>query len=249
MSLMDEFKEERDTMKQASFKKKLEYFWDYYKWHTFGVLFVLIAISMFIYTSSKSTETVFYAMFFNTDLTETFNEEMGKEFLAYAGIEDKKQVALVDTSYYLSSDSSEAGVGSALQKISIFTSTNQLDVLGGPLDSINVCMYDGYLYDLRMILTEEQQEVYEPYFLYSDAAILEKKQEAAKNSEIFEFTYPDPTKPENMEEPVPVAIDVSNCKKMHLIYPEITEQMAVGISTGTIQQENVRLFIDYLFEE
>ena len=71
MSLMDEFKAERESIKQASLKKKLEYFWDYYKWHTIGAFFVLIAIGMFMYTASKSTETIFYAIFFNTDLSKT----------------------------------------------------------------------------------------------------------------------------------------------------------------------------------
>ena len=33
MPLMDEFKEERASIKNAPFKKKLRYFWDYYKWH------------------------------------------------------------------------------------------------------------------------------------------------------------------------------------------------------------------------
>lgn len=249
MSLMDEFKAERESIKQASLKKKLEYFWDYYKWHTIGAFFVLIAIGMFMYTASKSTETIFYAIFFNTDLSDSYNEEMSTAFLDYVDIEDEKQTAIIDTGFYLSADYYESGVQSAHQKLSIFTSTNQLDILGGPMESINVCMYDSYLCDLRTILTEEQLEKYEPYFLYSDAAILEAKQEAAKNSETFKFAYPDPAKPEIMENPIPVAIDVSNCEKLQMIYPQITEQMAVGISVGTIQQENARCFIDYLFEE
>lgn len=249
MPLMDEFKNERDSVKNASFKKKLEYFWDYYKWHTMGAVLVLFIIGIFIHTASKSTETILYAMFFNTDLTEIFNEEMGNDFLTYAGAEDEKQIALIDTSYYLSSDYSEAGVQAAYQKLSIFTSTNQLDILGGPIDSINVCMYDAYLCDLQTVLTEEQLKTYEPYLLYSDEALLKEKQAAEQNSEVFEFEYPDPAKPKEMEAPVPVAIDVSSCKKMQMLYPDHTGQMAVGISIGTIQEDNAGLFIDYLFEE
>ena len=32
MALMDEFKEERESIKNKSFKEKLDYFWCYYKW-------------------------------------------------------------------------------------------------------------------------------------------------------------------------------------------------------------------------
>ena len=249
MSLMDEFKEERDSIKHAPFKKKLEYFLDYYKWHTMGALFILFAIGIFIFTASKSTETVLYAMFFNTDREEVFDEEMGNDFLAYAGIEDDRQEALIDTSYRLSSDSSQSGVETTYQKLSIFTETSQLDVLGGSMECINICMYNAYLRDLRTILTEAQLEKYEPYFLYADEALLTARQEAAKNSEEYELIYPDPAKPEEMETPIPVAIDVSKCEKIQKIYPDCTETIAVGVSIGTIQEENVQLFIDYLFEK
>lgn len=247
MALMDEFKKERASIKQAPFKKKLQYFWDYYKWYAFGALFVIAAICLFARTAANHTETILYSMFFNTESEDIFQEEMGADFLSYAGIEDKKQVALIDIGYYLSTDTSEPGVQAASQKISIFIQTNQLDILGGPTDSMNACMYNAYLYDLRDILTKEQLAAYEPYFLYADEAILTAKQEAAKRSEAYEFDYPDPKHPEDMVRPIPIALDVTSCDKIKMIYPDSDQQLAVGISYGTIHQENARLFINYLF--
>lgn len=249
MALMDEFKKERDSIKNAPLKKKLQYFWDYYKWYAFGVLFIIIAISLFIRTASNHTETILFAMFFNTGSEEIYHEEIGQDFLNYADIEDETQVALIDVSYHMSTNESEPGVQAAFQKLSIFTQTNQLDILGGPMDSMNACIYNTFLYDLSAVLTKEQLAKYEPYLLYADEAILIEKQETEKRSEIYQIRYPDPSKPETMEKPVPVAIDVSACKKMQMIYPDTKEQLAVGIAQRTIHMEQAQAFLEYLFEE
>lgn len=36
MPVMDEFREEREAMKQKSFKERFLYFCEYYKWHVIG---------------------------------------------------------------------------------------------------------------------------------------------------------------------------------------------------------------------
>lgn len=247
MALMDEFKKERAAIKHAPLPKKIRYFWDYYKWYTFGLLFIIAAICIFVRTAQKSTETIFYSMFFNTNAEETFHNEMSKDFLSYIGIEDEKQIALIDTSYHLSTDASEAGVQAAFQKISIFTQTNQLDVLGGPIDSMNACIYNTYLCDLRTILSDEQLAKYETYLLYADETILTKKQEALKNSTVYAFEYPDPAEPETMSKPIPIALDVSSCKKIQLLYPDCNEPLAIGAAYGSLHTEQTLRFIEYLF--
>ena len=249
MALMDEFKKERASIKNAPLKKKLQYFWDYYKWYVFGMLFLIVAICLFIRTAATHTETILYTMFFNTGSEDIYHEDMGAEFLSYAGIEDEKQLALIDVSYYMSTDESEPGVQAAFQKLSIFTQTNQLDIIGGPIDSINACMYNTYLYDLRTILTEEQFAKYEPYLLYADEAILSDKQTAEKKSEFYEMVYPDPAKPETMKKPIPVAIDVTACEKMQMIYSDSPKQLALGVAQGTIHLKQAITFIEYLFNE
>ena len=36
MPVMDEFREEREAIKNAGWDYKLKYFWDYYKWFVIG---------------------------------------------------------------------------------------------------------------------------------------------------------------------------------------------------------------------
>lgn len=249
MAFMDEFKTERMSIKNAPLKKKLQYFWDYYKWYAFGALFFIAAICFFIRTATTHTETILYTMFFNTGSEDIFHDEMGQEFLSYAGIENDKQIALIDVSYYMSTDETEPGVQAAFQKLSIFTQTNQLDIIGGPIDSMNACIYNTYLYDLRTVLTEEQLAKYEPYLLYADESILLEKQEAEKKSEAYEIVYPDPANADAMKKPIPVAIDITACEKMQMIYPDTPNQLAIGIAQGTIHPEQAATFIEYLFHK
>ena len=50
MAVMDEFKEERARMKQQPLKKRLEYFWDYHKYHVLAGGFVLFFVVDMIYS-------------------------------------------------------------------------------------------------------------------------------------------------------------------------------------------------------
>lgn len=48
MAVMDEFKEEREALKNGTPRQKLAYFWYYYKWHVIIALVVIIMIVSFI---------------------------------------------------------------------------------------------------------------------------------------------------------------------------------------------------------
>lgn len=48
MAVMDEFKEEREALKNGTPKQKLAYFWYYYKWHVIIALVVIIMIVSFV---------------------------------------------------------------------------------------------------------------------------------------------------------------------------------------------------------
>ena len=48
MPVMDEFREEREAIKNAGFKEKWEYFWEYYKWYVIGGAAIIILLTIFI---------------------------------------------------------------------------------------------------------------------------------------------------------------------------------------------------------
>lgn len=247
MALMDEFKKERNSIKDASLKKKIEYLWQYYKWHFIGPIIIVFVIGIFIHTSMNAKESYLYAMFFNVETGLLTDNDISQDFLSYVEKDPEEYTVTIDTDYYMGTEHPQAAQ-TTYQKLSIFTNTNQLDILGGPISSMNMCIYDAYLRDLRGVLTEEEMELYEPYLLYADEAILNEKIEAEMNSEIYEFDYPDPTKPETMEIPVPIAIDISKCEKTKVFYDNPSEMIAVGVAVSTLQAEHTREYIQYLFQ-
>lgn len=59
---------------------------------------------------------------------------------------------------------------------------------------------------------------------------------------------PDPTKPEEMKEPVPVGIFVTDCKKITDNYYFNGDYTVLGIMANAPSLDNALKFIDFLFE-
>ena len=50
MPVMDEFKEEREKIKNAALKKKMQYYWYYYKYHLLAIAAAVVLVCAVIYT-------------------------------------------------------------------------------------------------------------------------------------------------------------------------------------------------------
>ena len=62
MAVMDEFKEEREALKNGTPKQKLAYFWYYYKWHVIISIVVIAMVGSFIYQYVNRKDTAFEAV-------------------------------------------------------------------------------------------------------------------------------------------------------------------------------------------
>ena len=69
MPVMDEFKKEREAMKNGTPKQKLAYFWDYYKWHVIISVIVLVTAVSFIYQAVTRKSVALYALLLNANTT------------------------------------------------------------------------------------------------------------------------------------------------------------------------------------
>ena len=70
MAVMDEFKEEREALKNGTPKQKLAYFWYYYKWHVIISVIVIGMIVSFIYQYTNRKDTAFNAVLLNASLLD-----------------------------------------------------------------------------------------------------------------------------------------------------------------------------------
>lgn len=263
MPVMDEFKEEREALKNASFQEKLKYFWDYYKWHTVAIVASVIFVVTLVHDIVSQKDDAFFAVMLNS---VTFDEETTEAFrlnyAEYAGIDVNEYDVLMDSTLFFNTTGSNNMVAnfneltmSASQRLLAYTAAGELDVIMGGSDIFPDHANDEMFYDLREIMTEEQVAKYEPYFYYVDQAHLDAIAEAELQLSINEtldeslLTYPDPTKPEDMEDPIPVGLFVTDSANLSETYTFTGDYTALGIMVNAPHVDNALKYIDYLFEE
>lgn len=257
MAVMDEFKEEREALKNGTPKEKLNYFWYYYKWYVIGGLIAIILIGSFVYQLVTRTETVFEAVMMNATLL-TQDEIYAEEFGEYIGMNPKEENVMFDTSIHVSEDSRDEISYTSIMKLTAYTAAGDLDVMVTDTDSFRKYANSETFFDLRTILTEEQIAKYEPYFYYVDQKTIDEINAASENLDVTEelekITYPDPTRPEDMETAIPVGIYLDGSKKIRENFyfrdkDGEAKHIAIGIYVNTSHLENALKFIEFAFEE
>ncbi len=267
MPLMDEFRKEREAIKHASFPEKVKYFFDYYKWHTVAIVATAVLAFTLVRDIVTQKDAVFFAVMLNsTYLDEEATESFRLDYAEYAGIDMEEYDVLLDGTLYFNTTPATNAVEniaanfneltmSASQRLLAYTASGELDVIMGGSVIFPDHANDEMFYDLREIMSAEQLAKYEPYFYYVDQAHLDAIAEAEEKLLMNEtldpslLEYPDPTKPEEMEEPIPIGLFVTDCTKLSDAYLFTGDYVAMGIMVNSPHVENSLKFIDYLFEE
>ena len=243
MPLMDEFKEEREEMKNRSFKEKAAYFWDYYKWHVIGTAIGIVIVASLLHSFLTRKEVAYYSMFINM-VESTYSQDYKKGFAEEAGINLKKQAVYFDADMLIDFQKMDEITATSLQKIMVYLAAGDLDSMLGNLETTNQYAYNGVFTDLREFLTKEEFEKYEPYFFYADKALIDS---SAGEITIGTKFPGSPTDPSSMEDPIPVAIRLDQCTKLKESYAMGTDQY-VAFLVNSEHPELNHVFLNYLFE-
>lgn len=227
---------QHESLKNASFKAKLGYFWDYYRVHTFAAICIVIIFIIIISGNLTKKDTVFYAaMVYCSDVSEEATSSFRDNYSTYAGIDLGKHEVQLD---------------SKPSQLMLTMAAAQVDVIvSGPYDFSYEAAQNTF-YDLREILTVEQLTKYEPYFYYADQTVLDARKNLPENDDV-ENAYPempDPRKPDEMEQPIPVGLFVTDCTVLTEAYDFGNDYIALGVVGNAPHLENTLKFIDYLFE-
>lgn len=244
MAQMDEFRKEREAIKSAPLKKKLSYFWDYYKWHTLFTIAAVAILSGYIYHVATAKSSVLNGVLLNSFTENDVVTSMVDDFAKSQNIDLSKYDIVLNTS--LSYGSSFTSIESR-QVIIAQTSAGMIDFFTGDLSSMQDLAYAFSLTDLREILTEDQLKTYEPYFLYIDQSVLDAIEAASDNpEEPVDISYPDCHDPQSMEDPIPILIDMNKCEPLNDAYKDLSYELAFGISASVTNVEETLAFLDYL---
>ena len=128
----------------------------------------------------------------------------------------------------------------------VVAKAGELDFITGDLGAMLGLAYQDYFGDLSEVLSREQYEAYAPFFLYIDRAVLEQMNGATGESGEAPPEIPDCRKPETMERPVPVLIDMSGSGALRGVYGDYAETLAFGLVVNAPHPENTLKYIDYL---
>lgn len=127
------------------------------------------------------------------------------------------------------------------QMLAAQVASGDVDVLASDTDTLVRYFYQEFLEDLTLLYSEEQLEAWEDRLLYMDLAFLEVVREAMEGIP----AYPDPTKPERMEKPIPVALLLpEDAEFTGLCFPHRKSNVALGIVVNSKNIPNATAFVD-----
>ena len=242
MKISEYIKAERDKIKGKSWKERLAYFWDYYKWYVLIAVVALALLTHTVTTSLNKKEVVLKGILI--DGIGTVEEPaVLQTFFDSAGINPEKQEVYLNTGLALNSGIPSI-VTTSYQRIHAGIGAADTDFLMGYEYAIQRFAYDtSHVFaDLRDILSPEILAEQEEYLYYIDAAVIEK----IKNEPQKEIPLPDPKKPEEMEQPVPVAVDISACGEFTSVYYTPDTAVYIAVVTNAPHEKLVAQFIEFL---
>lgn len=237
----------KEFFKNATFKQKIHYFWEYYKVHAFIVILLVVSVPSFIYHRVTDPELILSGIFLNAyDLeNETTAKDLGQEFLESEKIDTKKYDVNFNDSLFLSGNDTTDYEHE--QAVWVQCGAGTIDFMISPIEHLMDAAHQQYYADLTTVLTETQIKKYEPYFLYIDGAVVEKKAAAPADAPLDDIEIPDPAKPEAMEDPIPVFINMAQCEELITIYDD-AETLAFSLLINAPDSDLALRFLDYLME-
>lgn len=248
MPVMDEFKEERAALKHGTLKEKLSYLWEYYRWSAAAVILAAAAlISLAHHFITRRNPAFYVAMINATDMAPKESAEQG--FTAYSGIDASRSEIIYDTSMIIDFHSMTGEAYTSMEKFMLLLTSAQLDAVVADPSVIQSYAQNKAFYNLSDFLTPEQTAAYEPYFYYVDYAAFDAIDAARQaHDDTFVPEFSDPRRPEDMEQPVPVGIYVTDCPALTGRFRFFSQnpELVLSVAVNTKRPEIASKYIDYL---
>lgn len=161
--IIDEIREQQRKMKDMTWKERFAYYWEYYKVHTIVTIVAIIAIVCTIRTLVNTKDYAFYGLMLNA--YSLSSDVMSDTFSEYAGIDTNTYDCFMDTTSTLTYENPTEFDMATMQRIVAVVQTKELDAVIFDSQCFDQYAVNQIFYDLREVLTPEQIEKYEPYFI------------------------------------------------------------------------------------
>lgn len=245
MPWQDSRKNMQKMLKTKDPQKITAYIWDCYKWHILGLLVLALIAGILIHGSVSEKDHVLQGFFLNALAEEEAVTQLEQNFLEAYPIETEKEDIDFDGSRYYIPELDKTSSYENLQLVSVQMIAGDVDFAVADWDLLTQMAYSDLLCELESVLTPEQMERLCPYFLYYDKAIY-RQMKASDNQTTADLSFPDPSKPEEMEEPVAVMVDLSGSEELAALYPNAKARYAFGFAVNAENPENAQNLLSFL---
>ena len=250
MALMDEFREEREQIKNAPFKKRLEYFWEYNKTKVLIIAFVTIMLSSMIYNFATKKDAALYVAMIDCLQDDTLAAEYEANFEELLAINPKKEDVIFDASYLVSGATDFADT-SLTDSLSVRVATGEIDAFISGEAFFSAYAVGDVFVDLRTVLSPEDLAHYEDNLYYIDYKHIEEGYANDKNNVMSDVNYlldMKPRNPETMENPIPIGIYLEHTtEEFSATYRFSKKEPTVfGIIYNHCDIENIVTFLDLI---
>ncbi len=251
MAVMDEFKEEREALKHGTPKQKFTYFMDYYKWY---VIIAVIVIILGVYTVREimnKKDTALYTCLLNTIELENAGQ-YNAGFAEAIGLDTDTYQLIFDANTWIDIDAMDENTMANSQKLMAHLAAGELDIMITDTESITNYAYQDNFLTMEELLSPEQYEKYKPYFYYIDMTTLEEWNEFVSDPDNLmldmSYDFPDPRKPEEMDNPVAIGIFLDECEKLRENYYFQSDDVVFSVFGNTSRRETVLQYLEYLMQ-
>ncbi len=232
-SLKEKCSGEGKKLRELTFRQKLTYIWDYYKW-AFVVIAALIGLGAAIAEAvgNMRIETVFQAQMLNCNLMVSEDSEtVGSGFAAYIGGLEENQVVEVGCSLNIYPDMLDNYTMANQVKLMALTSAGDLDVIVIPESLFDYYLNQKLFADLTEILDEDELEQWDERLVIGEQNFGDDKEE-----DWVKGTY---------------ALDLTGTGLLERtqLYSGCEEKIYAGIICNTGRTELAVKFLHYLMEE
>ena len=247
MKILEHIKNAHANIKNQPKETRWQYFWDYYKWHLIAAVLAIALIIQGVVSFTNKKDIVFSGVLLNCKIGVNDEAFLG-DFYDYAGIDHATQEAAFYSDLTLKDGSSKSDVNT-FQRIMAGIATQEFDFVVGQEDAFRLCAYStsNLFMDLRNFLDQAMLEKLSGQLYYIDGAFLEKLNAPLGESVDLSLTNaPDPTKPEAMEDPIPVGIDISSYEAFQSAYYFPDTVSYLGVVSNVPRPELMKQFIQFL---
>ena len=223
-----------------------------YKVHIIIWVIGLIVLGNFVYKKVTSPTYLLNGILLGSEKGKDEAAKLAEDFAVSIGYGDTVYAVNLDTRYSYTPNNKDKADDNFKATEAIITQheAEQLDFVIGPQTSMLDIAYNAYFTELSTYFSAQQYELLKPYILYIDQAVMTQLEDAYENKEdLSSIALPDPTRPDEMKEPVAVLIDFSSIPEIAAIYADLNEPAVMGIMTEAPNSDMLLKFISYLTNE